>query len=71
MYYTYEELKDLATRPDATTEDRLRLFNWFEENDMREWNGYCFPLEDGLSIYPVYEYGDDDEAILVDAEIKR
>lgn len=74
MFYTYQELRSAAISPSATADDRLRLFNWFERNDMRDWNGEYFDMDDGLRLSPVYdEIEDEDGEIeykLVDAEIK-
>lgn len=74
MFYTYQELRAAAISPSATADDRLRLYRWFENNDMRDWNGECFDMDDGLSLYPVYdEIEDEDGEIeykLVDAEIR-
>lgn len=75
MYYTYQELRAAAMRENATAEDRLRLYYWFEREDMADWNGECFDMDEGLGLYPVYEdvYDEDGEietVNLVDAEIK-
>lgn len=75
MYYTYQELREAAMSDTATADDRIRLYNWFENDDMADWNGEYFDLDDGLRLYPVYEYEyDDDGEIesvkLVDAEIR-
>lgn len=75
MYYTYQELREAAMSDTATADDRIRLYNWFENDDMADWNGEYFDLDDGLRLYPVYEYEyDDDGEIesvkLVDAVIR-
>ena len=75
MYYTYQELRAAAMSDAATAADRIRLFNWFEREDMADWNGECFDMDDGLSLYPVYEYeydedGEIESVKLVDAEIR-
>ena len=75
MYYTYQELREAAMSESATAADRIRLFNWFENEDMADWNGEYFDMDDGLRLYPVYdfEYDEDGEVEsvkLVDAEIR-
>ena len=74
-YYDYAELRAKATAVDSTATDRLALFNWMENYDMSEWNGECFDIDDGLSLYPVYkevvdEDGDVLEIEVIDAEIR-
>lgn len=75
MYYNYAELREKALSADATAEDRIALFKWMEEYDMREWNGECFDIDDGKDLYPVYDitYDEDGEIVdceLIDAEIR-
>ena len=75
MYYTYQELREAATSESATAADRIRLINWFENEDMADWNGEYFDMDDGLRLYPVYEYeydedGEIESVKLVDAEIR-
>ena len=75
MYYTYQELRAAAMRDTASAEDRIRLYNWFEREDMADWNGEYFDMDEGLRLYPVYvfEYDEDGEiesVNLVDAEIR-
>ena len=75
MRYNYDELRAAAISETATKEDRLALFNWFEQNDMGDWNGEYFDMDDGLRLYPVHEFTYDDdgeieEVLLVDAEIR-
>lgn len=67
--YDFEDLYAAATRFEATAEDRINLYNWMESFDMDSWNGECFDLGNGRSIYPIYEEQDDD-FILIDAEIR-
>ena len=73
--YEYTELREKALSAEATTEDRLALYNWMEQYAMSEWNGECFNIDDGLSLYPVYNitYDDNDEIDeieLIEAEIR-
>ena len=75
MYYTYDELRAAAMSDTATAEDRIRLYNWFEREDIAGWNGEYYDLDDGLRLYPVYEYeydayGDIESVKLVDAVIR-
>ena len=75
MYYTYQELRAAAMSDTATAEDRIRLYNWFDRKDMADWNGEYFDMDEGLRLYPVYdfEYGEDGEiesVKLVDAKIR-
>lgn len=67
--YDFEDLYAAANRFEATAEDRMKLCSWMETYDMDSWNGECFNLGDGRSLYPIYEE-QDDEFILVDAEIR-
>ena len=72
---TYTELREKALDINATAEDRLALFFWMEQNAMMCWNGECFNIGEGLSLFPVHhiEYDEDgeiEEVIVVDAEIK-
>lgn len=74
--YEYAELREKALSSTSTAEDRLALYNWMENYAMSEWNGECFDIDDGLSLYPVYnileetEEGDIIDLELVDAEIR-
>lgn len=75
MFYTYQQLREKALSENATAEDRIRLFSWFEHESMRDWNGEYFDMDDGLRLYPVYdvitdESGDYESVQLVDAEIR-
>lgn len=75
---TYQELKEKAMSPEATKEDRIELFKWFEHNDNgRYWNGEEYALEDGDGLKPIWkgvgeadEDGDYEEYELVDAIIR-
>jgi hypothetical protein len=67
--YDYKELREKALNENATVEDRVALYEWLEQYDMRSWNGECFDIGEGLSLYPVYNITDD-EVELIDAEIK-
>lgn len=73
--YNYAELREKALASGATAEDRINLFYWMERYNMRAWNGECFDIDEGLSLYPVYnifydEDGEIDDLELVDAEIR-
>jgi hypothetical protein len=68
----YQILRINAVGSFSTTEDRLALYEWMENNDMRDWNGECFDIDDGLSLYPVYDEKalEDDEVVIIDAEVR-
>lgn len=73
---SYYERLEKATAPDATAEDRLRLFDWFEQMN-EPWNGECYTIDGFRNIYPIYEpFGEPDEDgdyehyVLIDAEIR-
>lgn len=73
--YDYAELREKAISPNSTTADRLNLFHWMEDHDIGDWNGECFDIDDGLSLYPVFkevvdEDGDVLEIEVIDAEIR-
>jgi hypothetical protein len=68
--YQYDELRSAALAPTATKEDRLALCGWFSKYDNGSWNGECFDLEDGHSLYPIMEEQEDGDWLLVDAEIR-
>ena len=74
MFFTYQELRAAAISNSATAEDRLRLYRWFENYDMGDWNGEYFDMDDGLRLFPVYEEIEDEdgeiEYKLVDADIR-
>lgn len=67
--YEYEELRAKAIAADATPEDIENLGNWFERYGDQYWNGEYFDA-DGYRLYPVYEYDEDDEAILKGYEFR-
>lgn len=70
--YNYEELKEKAMAVNATKEDRMALFNWFERHGNMYWNGECYNIENGYGLYPVYESYDEENDLsdIVDAEIR-
>ena len=68
--YAFEDLYAAAKAPTATKEDRLALYEWFSNYDSRSWNGECFDLEDGYSLYPIWEEIAEDDFVVVDAEIR-
>lgn len=68
--YDYSELLSKATQKRATREDRLDLWYWFEMYGDRYWNGECYDLGDGKSLYPVYRVIDEDTYELVDVEVR-
>lgn len=69
--YAYEELKASALAPGATKEDRLNLYKWFDRYSDMYWNGECYDMDEGYSLYPVYEHDEEnDQYEVVDAEIR-
>ena len=69
--YEYEELRAAALAPEATTEDRLALLEWFDRYDTADWNGEYYDMDDGYRLYPVYEHDEEnDQYDVVDAEIR-
>ena len=72
MKYNYQDLKEKALK--GGKQDRLNLWNWFEENDRRSWNGECYDADEFL-LYPVYDFTFDDDGEIesfdiIDAEIR-
>lgn len=73
--YTYKEKRAKAIAHNSTVEDRLALFLWMEDHDMREWNGESFDIDNGLRLYPIYNItydkdGEIEEIELIDAEVR-
>ena len=73
--YAYAELREKALSAESTAEDRIELFDWMENYDMRAWNGEYFDIDEGLRLYPVYDITEDEdgeilEMTLIDAEIR-
>ena len=73
--YSYKEKRAAALAENATAKDRIALFFWMENYARSEWNGERFNIDEGLSLYPVYnvtydEDGEIEELEVVDAEIR-
>lgn len=68
--YQFDDLYAAAKAPTATKEDRLALCGWCSRFDNGSWNGECFDLGDGYSLYPILEEQPDGDFVLVDAEIR-
>ena len=51
--YAYEDLLQAALAPAATAADLSRLAEWFERYGSRYWNGECYALEDGKTLWPI------------------
>ena len=73
--YSYKEKRAAALAENATAKDRLALFSWMENYAMSEWNGECFDIDEGLSLYPVHRFtydedGEIEKVEVIDAEIK-
>lgn len=56
-YYSYQELRDAAmeTRSDA---DIRALAEWLEQYGDRYFNGECWDIDDGYTLWPVWELVD-------------
>lgn len=70
MKKNYEELKEKALSANATQKDLENLWNWFEMYDVYSWDGYCYPIDEVNSLYPIYAKIDEDEFERVGCEIK-
>ncbi|MBO7070541.1 MAG: hypothetical protein J6W09_04530 [Bacteroidales bacterium] len=57
--YDYKTLRDAALRPNATKLDRLALGEWMDRFCSSAWNGECYDIDDGRTLWPVYEVVDD------------
>lgn len=68
--YQFADLYAAAAAADSTAADRIALVEWFELYDIYSWNGECYDLEDGYSLYPILEEQPDGDFVLVDAEIR-
>ena len=72
--YSYQELLEKSSSINSTKEDRIKLYNWFENYGYDFWNGECFEIDKSRNLYPVYEILTDEdgeeEYILVDCEIR-
>lgn len=53
-YYDYEELKNKALST-GSAEDLKNLAEWFHFYGSDYWNGESWDLENGYSLYPIYE----------------
>lgn len=70
-YYNYKELVEKATAFGATKEDRLNLFNWFECYGSCYWHGDHYSMENGVRLYPIYKWDDEEgDYEVVDAGIR-
>lgn len=68
--YDYRELREKALARDATFEDKANLACWFDNYDPYEWNGECYDLGGGITMWPVYGEPDENgDYPIVDYEI--
>ena len=51
--YDYGELREKALAPNATFEDKVDLACWFDNYDPSAWNGECYDLGDGVTMWPM------------------
>lgn len=68
--YQFEEIYAAASKFDSTKEERMALYNWLDIYDPSSWNGECYDLGDGRSLYPIYEEDEDGNFNVIDAEIR-
>ena len=70
--YMYAELREKAISPEATQEDLSNLAEWLDRcaDSKTDWNGECWDIEDGLSLYPLYAEIGQDEYEIVGYEIR-
>ena len=67
--YQFEELLAAAMKFDSSVEDRLALMEWLDYYDPQSFNGECYHLENGRSLYPVTEEDGDGNFNYIDATI--
>ena len=68
-YFDYDELRAKALAPEATKEDRLNLWYWFDEYGMEYWDGESYDMDDGLRLFPHYSLIEDQRGEIVDLEL--
>jgi len=68
--YEYEELRAIAIAPGAKPEQINALGEWFEQYGSNYWNGEYYDA-DGIRVYPVYDWDNDNDCgILTGFEIR-
>lgn len=68
--YNYKEIRAQALSPTATASERKELVYWFQQfANGCYWNGECFDMDEGLSLYPVYKEVLDEDGELYDLEL--
>lgn len=69
-YYNYEELREKAIN--GGFEEKEMLYQWFVDNceHGEYWNGECYDLGEGLSLYPVYGEEVNEQYDIIDFEIR-
>lgn len=69
--YDYEEIRAAAIAPGATQDEINALGDWLEQYGGTAWNGEYFDADDGIRVYPVYDWDEEnDVGILKGYEIK-
>lgn len=65
--YEYESLRAAALAPGASQDDINRLGLWLQTfgDWSKDWNGSCWDIDDGKSLFPVYRKIDVDDYDLV------
>ena len=59
--YSYEELRAAATADGATEQDVNALGEWFERYGQTCWNGEYYDADDGLRLFPVVAWDDEED----------
>ncbi|MBQ7818529.1 MAG: hypothetical protein IJ341_02410 [Bacteroidales bacterium] len=68
--YDYETLRKNALAENSTKEDRLALLEWCSEFLYAHFNGESYDIDNGLSLYPIYNEVEEGVFEVVDAEIR-
>lgn len=68
MKYDYKELREKAIAKNATKQDRLNLYNWFNLYGNQFWNGECYDV-DGYEMFPIYNEIKDEDGDLIELEV--
>ena len=53
--YDYEDLAEKAIHFNATKDDLISLWIWFERYGYQYWNGECYEIDSNHYLYPIYE----------------
>ena len=68
-YYDYAELRTAALSGGAVEINALG--EWFEQHGSSYWNGEYYDADDGLRLFPVYEWDEEtDQGAIIGYEIR-